>query len=729
MRKLWSTLALLMVTAILAACGGSDNAFQTTGSTSSGPNSSPVAKIMVASSAATLPPDGTTATITVTATDGNNVAVSGAAVTFATSAGTLAVTSGTTSATGQATATLSATGVAAATVITVTATAGTASGKTTVTVASTQQTLTLSTTVPQIPSNGSTGATLKALVRDANNNVQTGVPVTFSATSGQIVVTGATGPGQGTTDATGTVTATLNASSDPQDRDITVTATAGASSAMVTVSVIGTSLSVSGPGSLVLNVPGTYTVAVTDSGKAGIPNTAVTLSSLLGNGVPATVTTDAQGQAQFTLTPSVSGADVITVKALGLVFQQAVTVSGQSFGFSLPLANAQIPIGMAGSAVPVTVRWLSGTTPQAGKTITFAATRGTLSSASAVTAADGTATVTVFSTSAGPATISAADSTNVVSAQVLVDFVATTPNAISMQASPSSVGLGGSSTITATIRDAQNNLVPNQPVDFSLSDVTQGSLSQATAITDAQGQASTLYTANTVASATNGVVVTGVVQGTGLTTTTTLTVGGQTVFLSLGTGNLIDAYSTTQYGLAYSVQAVDANGAGVPNVPITFTVKSLGYAKGFWNAGTPWTQHTTTLASDADDFSLNGIDGCQSEDLNGNGILDVSGGGTEDYNGNGRLDPGLVVSTAEVAPQSSTTGADGSAAVTLIYPRDHARWVAVELTATATVNGTQNSATATFWLPILAADIGTATVTPPGVNSPYGQAATCLNPN
>ena len=65
-----------------------------------------------------------------------------------------------------------------------------------------------------------------------------------------------------------------------------------------------------------------------------------------------------------------------------------------------------------------------------------AATRGTFSATSAVTAADGTATVMIYSTSAGPATISAADSTNAVSAQVLIDFVATTPAAIAMQASP-----------------------------------------------------------------------------------------------------------------------------------------------------------------------------------------------------------------------------------------------------------------------------------------------------
>jgi Bacterial Ig-like domain (group 1) len=740
MRKFWSTLVVVLMTASLAACGGDSGAFGTP-ATSSGATTATVAKLTLVSSAATVPADGTSVTITATAESASNVAVDGAVVTFAASAGTLAVTAGTTGTTGTATATLSASGVATGTVITITATAGGASAKTTVTVNTSTQTLTLSTSVPQISSNGASSATLKALVRDANNNVQKGVVVNFAVTSGTLVVTNPTGTGQGTTDATGTVIATLTAAPNPQNRDIIVTATAGsAPAATVSVTVIGTSLSISGPASLVLNTPGSYTVSLTDSGAAGIPNQTVNLTSALGNTVPATITTNAAGQAQFTLTPTVSGNDTITATALGQAYAEPITISSQSFAFTAPLpippaANEQIDIGTAASAVAVTVKWLSGTTPQAGKTINFAATRGTLSAPSAVTAADGTATVTIYSGSAGPATISAADQANTVSAQILVNFIATTPAAISMQASPTSVGLTDTSDITATIRDANNNLVPGQTVNFTLSDITQGSLSQATAITNAEGVASTTYKASTTASATNGVVITGTVQGVtpALTTTTSLTVGGQTVFLSLGTGNTIGVYSQTQYSQAYSVQAVDASGGGVPNIPITFTVKSLGYAKGYWTpnpGGTPaWMQVLRTAANDPDDYSLNGDNGCQSEDVNGNGILDVTTTSTEDYNGNGRLDPGLVVSTTEASGQSSTTGSDGSAAVTLIYPKDHARWVAVELTATATVNGTQNSATATYWLPILAADVADATVNPPGINSPYGQATTCLNPN
>jgi hypothetical protein len=473
MRKFWSTLVVVLIAASLAACGSDSGAFGTP-ATSSGATTQTVAKLTLASSAPTVPADGTTVTITATAESGSNVAVDGAAVTFSASAGTLAVTAGTTGTSGTATATLSASGVATGTVITITASAGAASAKTTVTVNTSTQTLSLSTSVPQISSNGASSATLKALVRDANNNVEPNVVVNFAVTSGTIVVTNATGTGAGTTDATGTVTATLTASPNPQNRDITVTATAGsAPPATVVITVIGTSLSISGPASLVLNTAGSYTVSLTDSGAAGIPNQTVTLTSALGNAVPATVTTNATGQAQFTLTPTISGNDTITATALGESATQAVGISSQSFAFTAPLVNSQIPIGTVGSAVPVTVKWLSGTSPQVGKTINFAGTRGTLSASSAVTGADGTATVTIYSASAGPATISAADSSNVVSAQVLVNFIATTPAAISMQASPTSIGLAGTSEITATLRDANNNLVPNQTVNFSLTDITR----------------------------------------------------------------------------------------------------------------------------------------------------------------------------------------------------------------------------------------------------------------
>jgi hypothetical protein len=730
MRKFWSILVLLTMAATLAACGGSNDQFAA--ASSSPATSASVGKLSVASSMATLPPDGTTATITVTATDANNVAVSGAVVTFAASTGTLAVTAGTTTATGQATATLAAPGVAAGTVITVTATSGSVSGKTTVTVANSQQTLQLTTSVPQIASNGSAVANITATLLDANNNAVSGATVNFSADSG--VITGA----PATTGTNGKAVVQLGAGQGSyQNRTITVTATSGSSTAQIKVAVIGTSLTVTGPSSLVLSQSGTFTVALVDSGGAGIAGQLVTLTSANGNTIPASVTTSSTGQATFTFTGTAGGADTITATALGQTATASITVSAQSFAFTAPAAGSQIPIGTLGTATSAntfTVKWTDGSgNPVIGHNISFAATRGTLSAPTAPTQANGTATVTIVSGSAGPSTIQATTDTNVTTT-VIVDFVATTPNTLSIQASPAVVGLGGQSTITATLRDTNDNLVPNQVITFGIQDVTQGALSVASAQTNAEGQATAVYTATNTASATNGVVITGTVQSnTAITAQTTLTVGGQAVFLSLGTGNTIAIYSPTQFLMPFTVQAVDASGNPVPNLAITFAVRSLGYAKGHWASGSPWTQVFSTLATDPDVFKLSGVNGCQTEDANGNGVLDPA----EDYNGNGVLDPGSVANTATLQGtfggvtlnQSSTTGADGTAGASILYPQDHSAWVAVEVTASATVQGTQSSTSTKFWLPILAADIATATVSPPGQVSPYGVATTCINPN
>ena len=89
------------------------------------------------------------------------------------------------------------------------------------------------------------------------------------------------------------------------------------------------------------------------------------------------------------------------------------------------------------------------------------------------------------------------------------------------------------------VRDAANNLLQGQVVNFQLTDITGGTLSLASATTDVQGRARTVYTASQTPSTTNGVTIKATVQGTAINSTAVFTVGGQAVFLSLGTGNKI----------------------------------------------------------------------------------------------------------------------------------------------------------------------------------------------
>ncbi len=684
--------------ALLAGCGGGNTL---TGSNTGGGGGTTVATVAVTASAPSIAADGSdSATITAVAKDANNNFVKDATVAFTSTAGGLAITQATTDANGRAIATLTSAGAAAGTTITVNAASGSASGTVDVNVINSQQSVTLTTSLPQIPSDSSKSATITALVRGSSNQFLPGVLVNFTATSGGLAVT------QATTDANGAATATLSAANDPTNRRITVTATAGTATTTVPVDVTGTKLTVVGPQNLVQGgQPGTYTVSLTDSGNVGISGRAVTVTSSAGNSIATSpVTTDATGTGTFQLSATTAGIDTITASALGLTATQTVAISNQSFVLTAPVAGAKVNLGVNQA---VTLVWSTGGAPQVGKTVTFSSTRGTVTPATAVTDASGVATASITSNTAGPAVISAT-ATNVTT-QVTIDFLATTPASVAVQASPATIPTDGQSTISAIVRDAQNNLVEGKTVNFQLTDNTGGQLSVASGITDNQGKAQTVYTASSTPSASNGVTVSATVASTAVTGSTTLTVGGQTVFLSLGTGNTINLTNAAQYDIDYAIQAIDAAGNGLNGKQIVLTVESLKYVKGsrFWT-GTFWDTPNTPL--------------CNSEDVNFNGILDPG----EDFNTNVKLDPGNV---AAVSPASVMTSNGGTALVKVIYPKDHAYWVQVRLTATATVAGTQSSTSADFFLPGAAEDFNKQTVAPPGINSPYGTAATCGDPN
>jgi adhesin/invasin len=688
-----------------------------------------VASLTVTSSVASIPADGSSsATITVLAKDANNNALTGVAVTLSASGGTLSGAAAVTGSTGTITATLSAAGVASGTTITVTATSpGTSgtpvTGKVTVNAVSTQQTLTLLTSSPQLPSANTKSATITAIVQGSNNQLLVGVPVTFQASSGAIaaVQTTAGAAAQvpaGTTDANGTALATLTTPGNPANRVITVTAMAGSASATVSVAVSGTQLSVSGPTSLVQNAQGNYSISLTDSGGNPIPSQTVTLASANNNTLtPTTVTTNATGAAPFTLTAANSGNDTITATSLGQSATYTVAVSNQNFSITAPAASTPPMSIVVGQSQAVTVSWAASGAPVQSGTVDLTTSRGTLSAAS-VAVANGALSVpvTISSTTAGPAIISATalDGTGktVATAQVVVDFIATVPHSVSVQASPSTVAIKGQSTLTATVIDPTGNPVQNTTVDFTLTDSTGGSLSAPSAVTNAQGVASITYTASTGSSAPNGVIITAQVQGTGISSTTTLTVGGQTVHLSFGTGALITQYSSTQNEMPYTVQAADASNNGISNVTVTFSLQSVAYAPGnlVWDTVNKVYSPFYSTGGFCTPTTVNEYNGVINPTPPPAGVTPVA-----------TQIPGAVATT-DVG--SAITGTAGSATVNLIYPKDHSFWVMVALTATATVAGTQNSTTASFILPGLASDY-TTFHSAPGLVSPYGISSTC----
>jgi len=569
------------------------------------------------------------------------------------------------------------------------------------------QTMTILTSTPQIPSDGSTGAIITAVVRGAQNQFLPDVPINFTATSGGISTASAL------TDQNGAATTVLTAAGDPVNRTITVTASNGPVTLSINIDVTGSQLTMSGPSSLVLGgSPGAYVATLVDSGGRGLIGRPVTLASSNGGTITpsANLTTNANGQVTFNVAATASGAGTLTANALGLTAVVAVNVSSDSFAITAPPANSNINLGQV---VNVSATWSSGGAPVNGQSVSFATTRGTLSASSAITAG-GVATVSLSSMNAGPANITATTSSGI-QVQLPVNFIATTATSLTLQPSPSNVPINTQSTITAIVRDANNNLVQGQRVNFNLTDVTGGSLSTASSTTDALGRAQTIYTASGSTSASNGVVVNAALENfPAVTGQTSLTVGGRSVFVSLGTGNSILEPNITQYTIEYAAQAIDAAGNGLDGIPISFTLHALDFRKGYRYAPCILSTLDCGWATQVTAF-------CPSEDLgNLNGQLDPG----EDLNNDGRLTPGDI---ATVAPGTATTSNGGTAIVRITYPQDHAYYARVRLIATAVVQGTQTSSAASFILQGAENDFDNELDNPPGPESPFGIGATCAD--
>jgi hypothetical protein len=570
--------------------------------------------------------------------------------------------------------------------------------------------LTLLTSSPQIPSDGSANATITALVRDASNNVVAGQAVQFTASSGALV---AVQPP--TTDKNGVVTATLSTAGDQTNRTITVTGMSGSAQSTVSVGVTGTALSLNGPTALPTGSSGKYNVVLTTGGGAGIANKSVTITSSKANGISQTpVITDSTGGASFNLTANNNGVDTLTASALGIQATISVNVSADAFVFSAPAANTEVALG---TPVSVTVNWKKNSAAVANSPITFSTTRGTSNFGSANTNASGDATVTVSATNAGPGVVTATN-TDGTSIQLNIEFVAITPAALDLQASPFTIAANAQSALTATVRDAAGNFVKNQTVNFVLTDVTGGSLSVAQAVTNSQGQAKTFYNASNATSAANGVRVDATVQGTAVTDFVQLTVAQRQVFISFGTGNQIEEPNQAQYRTQWAVQVTDSQGNGVSGADVQLSILTRRYWEGVRSfvAGPParWVTGAIPPA------------GCPDEDINHNGVLDAG----EDLNGNNKIEAGNILTVVPDVGTASTTTTDknGFALFWVYYPQAYAYWLEVALTAKLTVQGTEFSETTVFTPDGSSADFTSQNNTPPGVISPFGTDGNCATP-
>jgi hypothetical protein len=571
--------------------------------------------------------------------------------------------------------------------------------------------------------------TMTAVVKNAGNAGVAEQAVAFSTTDAGVTIVNPSSQ----TDGTGTATGRLIIGAGPTsntNRTITVVATTGPLTVTQSVQVVGSTVTVTGSDAVALGTAAQYVVTVRDSASNALASQPVTVASQAGNAITGNPgTTDAQGQFKFSVTPSKAGADTLTIAAVGVSAVRSFSVSGDQLSFVGNPAEVQV-----NSAQTLALNLLKNGVAFANQPVALTATRGTLSTNSATTDSAGRATVTITSPTAGFTEVNAS-SAGGLTATSRIEFVSSTPSKVNLQSSPSTVATNASgsssnsSQLIATVRDAADNPVKNARVNFSfVADPSNGRIEPGFATTDSNGTASTVFIPGPNSSGNNAVVISASLPGTSSVAANqaTLTVSRSVLVVRIGTGNETEKIDTTKNGVPYTVIVSDSSGNPVKDVLIQASLVPLLYFKGAyeWNGTTAWTKILNQQ--------------CANEDTNGNGQLDPAQGLTpgEDNpgngigNGDGLLTPGNPAVVAFLdAFAAGKTNALGYLDMRVIYPREYATWLQVRLRVSAVVAGTEGVGTATFILPGIAADYTSATSSPPGVFSPYGQSSTCTLPN
>ena len=412
----------------------------------------------------------------------------------------------------------------------------------------------------QLPSSGTDSIELIALLKNAQNVLMEGVDVVFSADAdAALMIT------QGTTGNDGQATASLTTQNNRQNRNIQVTATSGTLSQTLLISVVGTTVNIDGPSSVILNDPVDLTISLLDSDGNGIANQQVNLSAA--NGLLSTTTpiTGTNGQVTVTYTGNTSGVETISASALNDESEFTLAVQADNFSFtSVPTEEVNL-----NNAQSLGLTWLSNNTAVSGAQVTLTTSRGAIATSTKNTDSDGLVSFSISSDNAGFATVSATGTDsdgNQVTARTQIEFVATVADNIIVDATPDSIGPTGEiSTISAVVRDARGNLVKGKTINFLLDDVSGGQISPNQATTDRSGIAKTVYTSNAL-STFEGVKVYGTVDDTqSVSAFTLLTVGDKPFDIVFGTGNTIQSPTESSYTKEFSAFVTDPDSNPVEN--------------------------------------------------------------------------------------------------------------------------------------------------------------------
>lgn len=652
--------------------------------------------------------------VTVTATikdDNNNPVTSGVAITFAKTGGTSTGNFGTVTNVGNGVYTITYTGIAAGTAQTIAVQAdGSALGPTT--------TVTVVVGAPNVAASSFTvGAssilsgqttTLTATIKDINNNpISSGITVTFSKTGGTSTGNFGTVTNQGagvyTITYTGVVSGTaqnlavlINGSAFGSSTPITVlTAPPSASQSSISISsgtvVSGQSVTVTATVKDLNNNPVTSGVAITFAKSGGSSTGTFGSITNVGNGVyTVTYTGVVAGSAQ-TIALETDGTSLGPTTTVSVLVGPPVLANS-----SLVIGSSTILSGET-TTVTATIKDINNNPISTGSTIAFSKTGGTSTGTfgSVTNQGGGVYTVNYTGVVSGTAqTLGVSINGTDLGASTTVTVLTAPPSATksSISISNGTVVSGQSVTVTATVKDLNNN------------PVTSG-----VAITFAKAGGSSTGTFGTVTNAGNGVYTvtyTGVTSGTAQTISL-LTDGsalGPSVAVSVLNGAPIAANSTLTIGsstiLSGQATTITATIKDVNNNPISSGVtvtfsKTSGTSTGTFGtitnqgAGVYTVTYTGVVAGTAQDIKIL-IDGA---DL---GLLT-----------NVAVNPGAPSATTSTISVASSTVISGQS-VTVTATIKDANSNPINSGVAVTFSKTGGSSTGTF-----------GTITPQGTGGVY----------
>ncbi|MBW7476807.1 Ig-like domain-containing protein [Paenibacillus oenotherae] len=276
----------------------------------------------------------------------------------------------------------------------------------------------------------------------------------------------------------------------------------------------------------------TVRIRLTDQYNNPIRQTSVQLSGSGGVVLPASVTTNSNGEAVLTVTSEKAGNATVTASFNGITASAQLKIIPDVPASLTAEPDTTSSFAGAGVNIRYTLKDRFGNSiPNA--TISLSATGNAVLPASITTDASGRAELSVMSEKAGTVVVTATVDRTEVAAATTIQLAPDQPASVSFVAQHSSVVVGTSNSIQAIVTDRFNNPVPNVSINLS---ATGGADLPAVIKTDHEGKASAAVTSQQA----GNVAITGTVNDSSVSGTIQIgfTPDDQSVNLTLTPQNI-----------------------------------------------------------------------------------------------------------------------------------------------------------------------------------------------